>query len=637
MRGVMEQSRGLDEAAMGVLAESVKECVERGLVEKQEMADMLRVAELVLDCDSEVTCESWSLLVACITPQLPESAVLTLATPLVLRLCSYSRPVFVRKAGVGLLGVLSSALPRSFPAEVTEKMNLLTQDTSYEVRKCMCAVLPRVLSDLGAADQLFSLVERLLLDEEMTVKRAAVEMFAAVIQLFSADVIAEKAVALLVNEVLPTEDAAYTANLMQGTGQFLSVLCGNKQHEMLFSTLLQRYQAGLRDSESMKLKGLAALYDVCQAVNSTVFDYSLRPIYLSLSTDSSSAVRQAASALFPQLIHYLESFPDDLRRLSEGFLSDNDCRWQVISRIHDWPQSLLSERVMEMLRDALISAKQWRLQLLIVSSLQKVLTPSFTRVIYDLSFPTFLALLHTSAALLRKQLTSFLLQLLHHTYQSSSRQLLLTKLLEDFAQSKTWTDRLVYVEFCLGAVHLVSGEFFRRYFVRNVLGMAVDPVISVRIRLAMGLDAIKWSIAGDDAAEALLHEALVRLCEDRCALIAEIASDAQSRMISPAFIQRLESGDREKEEENKQLYERSMDEYERTVEEQRRKRIIEDLAAKTRASQSKDKQHSFKRNSLKIPKAAVTTKSRLSFSEDHADSPKGGSPKGTKSIKRTRK
>jgi hypothetical protein len=246
-------------------------------------------------------------------------------------------------------------------------------------------------------------------------------------------------------------------------------------------------------------------------------------------------------------------------------------------------------------------------------------------------------LLHTSAALLRKQLTSFLLQLLHHTYQSSHRQLLLTRLLEDFAQSKTYTDRLVYVEFCLGAVHSVSGEFFRRYFVRNVLGMAVDPVISVRIRLAMGLDAIKWSIAGDDAAEALLHEALVRLCEDRCAVVAEIASDTQSRMINQAFIKRLESSDREKEEENKQLYERSMDEYERTVEEQRRKRIIEDIAAKTRASQSKDKQHGYKRNSLKIPKAAVTTKSRLSFSEDHADSPKGGSPKGIKSIKRTRK
>lgn len=637
MGRVIEQCRGLDEAAMTVLAESVRECVERGLVEQQDLADMLGVAELVLDCDSEVTCESWSLLVGCITPQLPESAILTLATPLILRLCNYSRPIFVRKAGVGLLSVLSSALPRSFPTEILDKMNLLTQDTSYEVRKCTCAVLPKVLSDLGTADQLFPSVERLLLDEEIAVKRAAVEMFASVFQLFSADLIAEKAVSLLVNEILPMEDSAYIANLMQGIGLFLSVLCGNKQYEVLLSTLLQRYQIGLKDSETMKLKGLAAFYDVCQAVNSTIFDYSLRPIYLSLSTDSSSAVRQAASALFPQLIHYLESFPEDLRRLSEGFLSDNDCKWQVISRIYDWPQSLLSERVMEMLRDTLINAKQWRLRLLLVSSLQKVLTPSLTQVIYDLSFPTLLALLHTSPALLRKEITSFLLQLLHHTYQSSHRQLLLTRLLEDFAQSKTWTDRLVYIDFCLGAVHLVSGEFFRRYFVRNVLGMAVDPVTSIRIRIAMGLDEVKWAIAGDEAAEALLHEALVRLCEDRCTLIVEIASETQSRMISPGFIKRLESGDREKEEENKRLYERSMNEYERTVEEQRRKRIIEDLAAKTRASQSKDKQHSYKRNSLKIPKAAVTTKSRLSFSEDHADSPKGSSPKGMKSSKRMRK
>jgi len=632
----MERCRGFGEDELGRLAESVRDCVDKSLVERQDCPALLRVAEFVLDYDSEVTCESWSGLVACITPDLPESDVLTLAVPLVLRLCDYSRPVFVRKAGVGLLSVLSSAIPQSFPVEILEKLNLLTQDTSHEVRKCVCAVLPRVLADLGTAEQHFPWVETLLLDEEMPVKRAAIRMFAAVFQLFSADFLAERAVPLLVNEVLPTTDPESQAHLMQGAGQFLSVLCGSPQHAAVASNLLHRYQQGLTLSETLKLKGLQAFCEVCQAVKPALFDAVLRPIYVELSGDGSAEVRQVASSLFPQLIPYLQSFPEDLRRLSEAFLADKGCKWTVIGRVQDWPKSLISFKVVEMMKDALIGTKKWRLQLKVVESLQKILTPPLTPVVYELLLGPMLVLLHNSVSALRLALTSFLQQLLHHTFQSSHRQLLLTRLLEDFAQSKTWTDRLTYVDFCLGAGKVVSGECFRRYFVRNLLGMAVDPVVSVRIRLAMELDTVKWAISGDDASEALLHEALVRLCEDRCALVSQVASDSQSRMVHSAFIRRLESGERDQAEEDKLTYERSMDEYERTLEEQRRRRIIEDIAAKTRASHLKDKQHSHKRNSLKIPRAAVSAKSRLSFSEDRADSP-SASPKSTKSTQRTRK
>lgn len=634
LRAVLERYRSFGEDELGRLAESVRDCADKALVEREDCPDLLRVAEFVLDCDSEVTCESWSGLVALITPSLPDSDVLSLAVPLVLKLCNFSRPVFVRKTGVGLLSVLSSAIPQSFPVEVLEKLNLLTQDTSYEVRKCVCAVLPKVLADLGTAEQHFLWVETLLLDEEMPVKRAAIRMFAAVIQLLSADFVAERAVPLLVNEVLPTPDPESQSHLIQGTGQFLSVLCGSPQHEAVVSSLLHKYLQGLTHSEALKLKGLQAFFEVCQAVKPAVFDEVLRPIYVELSEDSSAQVRQAASSLFPQLIHYLESFPEDLRRLSEAFLGDKDCKWTVIGQIQDWPQSLITSKVMEMLKDALVGTKQWRLQLKAVESLHKVLTPSLTPLVYDMLLASLLTLLHTSVSALRQALTSFLQQLLHHTFQTSHRQLLLTRLLEDFAQSKTWTDRLVYVDLCLGAGKLVSREFFRRYFVRNLLGMAVDPVISVRTRLAMELDTVKWLVSGDEASEALLHEALVRLCEDRCALVSQVASDSQSRMVHSAFIHRLESGERDKDEEGKLAYERSMDEYERTLEEQRRRRIIEDLAAKTRAAHIKDKQHSYKRNSLKIPKPAVSTKSRLSFSEDHTDYLQASSPKAVKSAQR---
>ena len=637
VKGVMERAHALDEEQMLLLGQSLDDCLRKELVLSEDLPHILQVAEFVLDYDSEVTCELWAALLALITARLKEDEVQTLAVPLVLQLCNYARPVFVRKAGVGLLGVISAAIPETFPTEILEKINLLTQDTSYEVRKCICMVLPKVLSDLGRADELFYLVERLVTDEEMAVKRTAVGLLGAVMQLLSSEVTEEKAVPLILTEVLPVQDSEYQSNLIKCTGQFLSTLCNYSQHHSVFTALLDRFQTAF-SSEPLKFAGLTAFCDVTQSVSTSVFDFSLRPIYLTLSTDPNPSIRQLCASLFPRLIPYFSTFPEDVSQLATGFLTDNECKWITIRGMKDWPQNIINERIIDLLKDAVLTTTQWRKQVEILQTLQKFLSPVISIALHEQFLPSLLRLLHSCAACVRMELTSFLLHLLYNTYSAPHRQSLLTHLLEDFAQSRVFIDRVTYIEFALSAAKLLSGDFFKRHFVRPLLSLAVDSVVAVRIRLAMGLDTVKWAIAGDEPAESLLHEALVRLCEDASPLVTDVASETQGRLINPDFVSRLESGQREKEEEQKLGYERSLDEYERTVEEQRRRRIIEDIAAKTRVSHIKDKQHSFKRNSLKIPKAVVTTKSRSSFSEDRLDSPRAPiSPKVSKVTRRYKK
>ena len=631
---ILSQSHKFDETQMNTLGTSLTGCIVQGLVPPSDSPQILHVSELVLECDSEVTCDTWCSVIREVTKVMDESSILSSAVPVVLRLCEFSRPVFIRRCGAELLSCVSAAVPREFIEVLGERVKLLTQDTSYEIRKTMCRVLPEIANDLGTAAPLFPLLETLLTDEEPPVKRESILMLSRLIQLLPSDLISDRILPLLTTEVLVTTDDQYRCNLMLGMGNIVSMLTTGDREVM--GRLMEAFLYGLGTTVEAKVNGVKAMCGVAQAVSQEVFAVQLKPVYVRLATDESVKVRRATAVIFHKMLFFLDGFTEDIKYLADAFLRDSNCRWSVIEHIPEWPPALHSFTTFTHLREVLLSTPQWRLQTVLILAIRKLATTELTPILNELMSPALMAILKTGGYALKMNAVKTLVGVMKVTFQSGQRQGLIMRMLEEFAQSKVAGDRVTYIDFSLSVAHSFSASFFRKQFLRNLLSMSVDPVSAVRMRLAMGLEAVKLAVAGEDEASELLHEAMVRLCNDSSELVSRLASDAQGKMMTTAFLAQLESEDRTAEEAIRLSFEASLHEYERTLEEKTRRKIIEDIAAKTRAAHQKDKVQPTKRNSLKIPRSAITAKPRFSFSEDRVDSPRANSPKPAKTnVKRS--
>lgn len=588
------------------------------LVPGEDLLSVLETAAVVLEQNSEVLCEDWSRLLeaVCRTAQVTE--VRDVCVPLALNLCSSSRPTFMRRVGVLLIGLLSELLGRFFPSSLLEQVVSQSQNASYDIRKTMCRVIAKVSEELGAAEQLFPSLEQLLQDDDGRVREEAATTFLRVLPSLSESTVLAKGLSILQHLL----EGSAKAQVVQHMNTLLPALMALPQAAFMGEILLNIYLEALNSGN--KVAALEVFPEVARCVEPMIFEGKLVYAYMSLASDHDVTVRKAVASNFHQVVLLMNNSPTSAAKLLGLLEHDSEVAWELLSHIDAWPPTLLDEATFTQARDLLLSRRSWRIKQQLLERIMSLVVMEHSSLLSESLMGTLLTLMREENAAVRETSAKVTVKLLSVLYQSDTREELATQLTE-FSSSSVYRDRITFIDVCLLVISLCSQRFFKQFFLTPLLRLSSDPVLAVKLKLASNLSRLRFGINSEDSASLEeLYNTITTLANDREALAAQLATDQQILMSSPAFLQKSSDEKLQLEENRRIEREQDLQSFELASREEAKQRIVAAMSQKVRRDSKKKlsvQLTSSKRSSPRRPTGGKIIRGSYSFSEGRTETP----------------
>ena len=616
MKACLDRSRKLNDDLLLELARGLLDALP--LIPGEDLQSVLETAATVLEQNSEVLCEDWSRLLEAVCRAAQVTEVRDVCVPLALNLCSSSRPTFMRRVGVLLIGLLAELLGRFFPNSLLEQVVSQSQNASYDIRKTMCRVIAKVSEELGAAEQLFPSLEQLLQDDDGRVREEAAASFLRVLSSLSENTVLTKGLRILQHLI----EGPAKAQIVQHMDTLLPALMALPEAAFMGEILLNIYLEALNSGN--KVAALEVFPEVARCVEPMIFEGKLAYAYITLASDHDVAVRRAVASNFHLVVLLMNNSPTATTKLLGLLEHDSEVAWELLSHVDAWPPSLLNEATLGQARNLLLSHRSWRTKQELLERITPLVVMEHSSLLSESLTGTLLTLMREENAAVRESSAKVTVKLLSVLYQSDTRDELATQLAE-FSSSAVYRDRITYIEVCLLVISVCSQRFFKQFFLAPLFQLRADPVLPVKLKLAGSLSRLRFGINSEDSASLEeLYNTITSLANDKEALVAQLATDQQILMSSPAFLQKSSDEKVQLEEDRRLEREQDLQSFELASREEAKQRIVAAMTEKVRRVTKKKlsvQLVSSKRSSPRRPTGGKILRGSYSFSEGRTETP----------------
>uniref|UniRef100_A0A8B9HKG0 Protein phosphatase 4 regulatory subunit 4 n=1 Tax=Astyanax mexicanus TaxID=7994 RepID=A0A8B9HKG0_ASTMX len=498
---------------------------------------ILQIVLLNLDHRDAVVGNAWLETLLSAIDALPKETIRQeILSPLVSK-AQLSQSVPARLASCRILGKVAA----KFESSVVKKdllplVRSLCQDVEYEVRSCMCRQLENIARGIGLdhtkAVVLPELVE-LARDEGSTVRLAAFDTIINLLEMFDSDDRTRVIFPLVKTfcEKCFKADEAVLASLSFQYGKLchgLSASFTDEQHLWFLEfykklcCLGLQHENGHCDSQPypLELENKYALVRRNCAYNFPAMvlfadpNHFLSELYRTFSSlchDPEISVRRTAAEGFHEVVkllgpnvHYVHKelitlLQDDSLEVGLVFLHACECVYVYLclSEIYLCIQVNVPDLV-----PALVTAEQkaasslrWRVHEKLLqrySCLPRVVSGD---QIYFRFLQRMFNIITTNNVLpVQREAARTLCVFLRYNRKQEQRQEIISKIIQELAQGRSYWNRLRFLDLCEIAIDLFSKSYFCKHFLIQALELVNDPVANVRYKLCHMLPRLRSTI-----------------------------------------------------------------------------------------------------------------------------------------------
>ncbi|XP_062523432.1 serine/threonine-protein phosphatase 4 regulatory subunit 4-like isoform X2 [Corticium candelabrum] len=465
--------------------------------------------------------------------------------PIALAKGQLSQTVLSRLASCEILGQIATKFEAvRVCRELLSLVTSLCQDVDYEVRACMCRQLAPIAKQLGSeltGNLILPELIELAKDEECTVRIACLETLVSILDQLDKE-LRVSSVIPLVRECFESAFASKDASLQvvcQLYGRFCHVLkdvCDNDHRKWFLNFYCQMATLNQGNAKSQMLvtapKTMGMPSSDCSISDNPIsecrrlcaynfpamtlfaephnFEHELSVTLQRLVTDQHPKVRRTVASGFhevakilgpilvgvvrPQFLTLLKESSVEVLQGVVSHLGDSLCVFANHASLGDSKFGGLPDFIPAIITCSQTVAKSrlWRLQedlLRQYCSLPNCLTSD---QIYYKFVPRAFKLLSSKHVLPVKLAAGRALCIfICHNRRKEQRQDMCSRIIEDLGGSRSYWNRLLFIDVCGFILEFFSKRFFKTTFFEFVLVLAKDPVANVRLRLCRFLPKLK--------------------------------------------------------------------------------------------------------------------------------------------------
>ncbi|XP_066532510.1 serine/threonine-protein phosphatase 4 regulatory subunit 4 isoform X3 [Hoplias malabaricus] len=501
---------------------------------------ILQIVLLNLDHRDTVVGNAWLETLLSAIDALPKETIRQeILSPLVSK-AQLSQSVPARLASCRILGKVAS----KFESSVVKKdllplVRSLCQDVEYEVRSCMCRQLENIARGIGLdhtkAVVLPELVE-LARDEGSTVRLAAFDTIINLLEMFDSDDRTRVIFPLVKTfcEKCFKADEAVLASLSFQYGKLchgLSASFTDEQHLWFLEFYKKLCCLGLQHENGhcesqpypLELENKYALVRRNCAYNfpamvlfadSNHFLSELYRTFSSLCHDPEISVRRTAAEGFHEVVkllgpnvHYVHKelitlLQDDSLEVMDALLNHLQETLELATSRGEGAGPESKQVNVPDLVPALVAAEQkaasslrWRVHEKLLqrySCLPRVISGD---QIYFRFLQRMFSIITTNNVLpVQREAARTLCVFLRYNRKQEQRQEIITKIMQELAQGRSYWNRLRFLDLCEIAIDLFSKSYFCKHFLIQALELVNDPVANVRYKLCHMLPRLRSTI-----------------------------------------------------------------------------------------------------------------------------------------------
>lgn len=522
------------EAGNGLLA-----ALQLSVLPASVLPTLLSVSLTLLSTWSTQVHEVWLQVVNAAIDTLPVSTVLSLAGRVGVQLGDSSQTVATRLVACKLLGTLARRVGSEFRGEILQKSLFLAQDTSYEVRKCMCAEMQHIFRAVGedTRSKVFHEVMKLVEDEEIEVRREALPLLIHVVDLLSSTTVQNHVLPLLTDEILPSSDPETRLKLTVCCGEIALKFASQFQSAAFRQHYISFFQslAG-SDIEQERLSAAFNFPAIISALGPVIFDEDLKGSYISLCRDSNLTVRTVMAKSYHEVIRLVADKIEGLSIVFQEFFSEEKLQEIVIRNLGKIVEMLSGEldasQLLSLIAGVLRQNRPWRVLSTVLEETTTILDQFLLPDLIETLQPVLLSLLPQVCIPLKSAITRSLAKLISINYLSNHRNDLCCSLVSLLGNSQQYQCRITYIQCCVESLQLVSRRLFKQYFWTTLVRLMHDPVVNVRLKAAQNLVFFHSVFCTDEELQQELTDVISRLQEDADAEVARLAADVQVKIAS---------------------------------------------------------------------------------------------------------
>uniref|UniRef100_A0AAY4D4Y0 Phosphatase PP2A regulatory subunit A/Splicing factor 3B subunit 1-like HEAT repeat domain-containing protein n=1 Tax=Denticeps clupeoides TaxID=299321 RepID=A0AAY4D4Y0_9TELE len=466
---------------------------------------ILQIVLLNLDHREAVVSNAWLETLLSAIDALPKETIRQeILSPLVSK-AQLSQSVQARLASCRILGkVVGKFEPSIVKKDLLPLVRSLCQDVEYEVRSCMCRQLENVARGIGLehikAAVLPELVE-LAQDEGNTVRLAAFDTIINLLEMFDNDdrtCVIFPLVKTFCEKCIKADEAVLAS---------LSYQYGKLCHGLSASFTEEQHLWFLEFYKKLCLLGLQHENGHCES----------QPYPLELE-NKYALVRRNCAYNFPVTIllvvkllgsnvHYIHKelvalLQDDSLEVLDAMLTHLQETLELSSSRGDGPGSENKLVNVPDLVPALVTAEQkaasslrWRVHEKLLqrySCLPRVI--SGDQIYYRFLQRMFTIITTNNVLPVQREAARTLCVFLRYNRKQEQRQEIVSKVMQDLAQGRSYWNRLRYLDLCEIAMELFSKSYFCKNFLMEALELVNDPVANVRYKLCHMLPRLRSTI-----------------------------------------------------------------------------------------------------------------------------------------------
>ncbi|CAB3981124.1 serine threonine- phosphatase 4 regulatory subunit 4-like [Paramuricea clavata] len=484
----------------------------------------------------------WLNALLCTIPQLPKDAIKREILPLAITKGQLSQSVASRLSCCQIIGQVATKFePFWIKKELLGLVTSLCQDVDYEVRACMCNELESIARALGGElTKAFIISELMELtnDEECTVRLAAIETVANLLQLLD-DEICVKVIIPLVqnfcdsahkknNETLVTVSQLFgklsyglNVNLTESQKkwfvEYFQKLCSSGLTETKNKVNhFQRFNAfneSLEETRCTEIRRNCAFNFPAMVlfVGPENFTKELASCFHALVTDRKSVVRRTISCGFHEIIKLLGSsvhclqpelhilLMDESFQVLEGVISNLNI---VLTALSNGGRSSLPESKLNNLSELIppvitcehtvSQSNNWRVHEQLLGKFASFVKCFTSDQIYYKFVPVLFDVLHRNHVLPVTHAAAYTLCIfIKNNTRSEQRDELCCRFIEDCGKGRSYRHRLLFIKICIYILEIFSRKFFKEHFFVFALELAMDPVVNIRLQFCNLLPKLK--------------------------------------------------------------------------------------------------------------------------------------------------
>ncbi|KAG9336566.1 hypothetical protein JZ751_002913, partial [Albula glossodonta] len=461
---------------------------------------ILQIVLLNLDHrDTAVVSNSWLETLLSAIDALPKETIRQeILNPLVSK-AQLSQSVQARLASCRILGKVAG----KFESQIVKKdllplVRSLCQDVEYEVRSCMCRQLENIARGIGVehtkAVVLPELVE-LARDEGSTVRLAAFDTIVNLLEMF--------------------DNGSFTEEQHLWFLEFYKKLCILGLHLENGHCESQVYPLELERKYELVRKNCAYNFPAMVLfADPKCFLSELYPTFSSLCNDPEISVRRTVAAGFHEVVkllgpnvHYIHKelvalLQDDSLEVLDSLMNTLQETLELATSRGEGAGSESKQVSVPELIPALAAAEQkaaaslrWRVHEKLLqrySCLPRIISGD---QIYFRFLQRMFTIITTNNVLpVQREAARTLCVFLRYNRKLEQRQEIISKVLDQLAQGRSYWNRLRYLDLCEIAMELFSKSYFCKHFLLPALELASDPVANVRYKLCCLLPRLKSTI-----------------------------------------------------------------------------------------------------------------------------------------------